>query len=69
MIEQFGVKLDARSQCGHRRELHELPCRQNFCGEGDIAARPVTLVVWAISEGRKAARAVDTYLMGVSHLA
>jgi glutamate synthase (NADPH) small chain len=32
------------------------------------AHRGQSLVVWAISEGREAARAVDTYLMGATHL-
>ena len=40
--------------------------------EGVFAAgdmrRGQSLVVWAIHEGREAARAVDKYLMGVSHL-
>jgi glutamate synthase (NADPH/NADH) small chain len=34
---------------------------------GDMR-RGQSLVVWAISEGRKAARAVDLYLMGESRL-
>jgi glutamate synthase (NADPH) small chain len=34
---------------------------------GDIR-RGQSLVVWAIHEGREAARAVDKYLMGVSYL-
>ncbi len=34
---------------------------------GDLR-RGQSLVVWAIHEGREAARAVDKYLMGVSHL-
>jgi glutamate synthase (NADPH/NADH) small chain len=32
------------------------------------AHRGQSLIVWAISEGREAARAVDTYLMGETHL-
>jgi len=32
------------------------------------ARRGQSLVVWAIAEGRKAARGIDQYLMGVSHL-
>jgi glutamate synthase (NADPH/NADH) small chain len=32
------------------------------------ARRGQSLVVWAISEGRKAARAVDEFLMGSSEL-
>ncbi|MEM6778488.1 MAG: glutamate synthase, partial [Planctomycetota bacterium] len=31
--------------------------------------RGQSLVVWAINEGRGAARAIDTYLMGSSNLA
>jgi glutamate synthase (NADPH/NADH) small chain len=34
---------------------------------GDMR-RGQSLVVWAISEGRKAARAVDLYLMGETRL-
>jgi glutamate synthase (NADPH/NADH) small chain len=34
---------------------------------GDVR-RGQSLVVWAISEGREAARAVDRYLVGESHL-
>jgi glutamate synthase (NADPH/NADH) small chain len=34
---------------------------------GDVR-RGQSLVVWAISEGREAARAVDTWLMGSSNL-
>ena len=34
---------------------------------GDMR-RGQSLVVWAISEGRKAARGVDKYLMGETHL-
>jgi glutamate synthase (NADPH/NADH) small chain len=30
--------------------------------------RGQSLVVWAIAEGRKAARAVDSYLMGAASL-
>jgi glutamate synthase (NADPH/NADH) small chain len=34
---------------------------------GDLR-RGQSLVVWAIHEGREAARAVDKHLMGLSHL-
>ena len=34
---------------------------------GDMA-RGQSLVVWALAEGREAARGVDKYLMGVSNL-
>jgi glutamate synthase (NADPH/NADH) small chain len=34
---------------------------------GDMA-RGQSLIVWAIAEGRRAARGVDRYLMGSTHL-
>jgi glutamate synthase (NADPH) small chain len=34
---------------------------------GDIR-RGQSLVVWAIHEGREAARSIDKFLMGVTHL-
>jgi glutamate synthase (NADPH/NADH) small chain len=41
--------------------------RLGIFAAGD-ARRGQSLVVWAISEGREAARCVDTYLMGRSDL-
>ena len=38
-----------------------------FFVAGD-AKRGASLIVWAIAEGRKAARQADEYLMGRSHL-
>jgi len=64
-VQQFGLKLDPRGN------VH---CDGNYATsvEGIFAAgdmrRGQSLVVWAISEGRQAARAVDTYLMGSSDL-
>ena len=49
-------------------------CDANYMSsvEGVFAAgdlrRGQSLVVWAIHEGREAARAIDKYLMGVTHL-
>ena len=65
MIDQLGVELDARGN---------VKCDENYMSSvpGVFAAgdmrRGQSLVVWAIAEGRKAARAVDTYLMGSSKL-
>ena len=39
----------------------------NFEAAGDIQ-RGQSLIVWAIAEGRSAARAIDAYLMGESKL-
>ena len=41
--------------------------REGIFAAGDIR-RGQSLVVWAISEGREAARAVDIWLMGSSDL-
>jgi glutamate synthase (NADPH/NADH) small chain len=41
--------------------------QEGIFAAGDIR-RGQSLVVWAISEGREAARAVDTWLMGASTL-
>ena len=61
MIEQVGLKLDARGNVetdeNHRTSL------PGIFAAGDMR-RGQSLVVWAISEGRKAARALDQGLMG-----
>ena len=65
MIDQLGLELDPRGN---------VKCDENYMSsvDGVFAAgdmrRGQSLVVWAIHEGREAARAVDKYLMGVSHL-
>jgi glutamate synthase (NADPH) small chain len=60
MIEQFGVNLDARGNIATENYVSSVP---GVFAAGDMR-RGQSLVVWAISEGRKAAAAVDTYLMG-----
>lgn len=64
-ISDLGVELDPRGN---------VKCDENYMtsvpgvfAAGDLR-RGQSLVVWAIHEGREAARAVDKYLMGVSHL-
>lgn len=65
MIEQLGVKLDARSNIATDPNYQtSLP---NVFAAGDMR-RGQSLVVWAISEGRKAARAIDLHLMGSTRL-
>jgi glutamate synthase (NADPH/NADH) small chain len=65
MIEQLGVKLDARGNVAtDGNYMSSLP---GVFAAGDMR-RGQSLVVWAITEGRKAARAVDVYLMGESKL-
>ena len=65
MIEQFGVNLDARGNVAVGDDwMSSVP---GVFAAGDMR-RGQSLVVWAISEGRKAARAIDLYLMGESRL-
>jgi glutamate synthase (NADPH/NADH) small chain len=58
MIEQLGLELDAR---GNVKTENFMSSREGVFAAGDMR-RGQSLVVWAISEGRKAAEAVDTYL-------
>jgi glutamate synthase (NADPH/NADH) small chain len=65
MLEQLGVNLDARGNVAVGEDwMSSVP---GVFAAGDMR-RGQSLVVWAISEGRKAARAVDLYLMGESRL-
>lgn len=64
MIEELGVELDERTNI--RTTNYMTNCEGIFAA-GDIR-RGQSLVVWAISEGRETARAVDMWLMGTSDL-
>jgi len=64
-IEQLGLKLDARGNVA--TDLNYMSSLPGVFAAGD-ARRGQSLVVWAISEGRKAARAIDLYLMGSTRL-
>jgi glutamate synthase (NADPH/NADH) small chain len=65
MIEQLGVKLDARGNVATDESyMSSVP---GVFAAGDMR-RGQSLVVWAIAEGRKAARGVDQYLMGETKL-
>ncbi len=65
MIEQLGVNLDARGNVATNGSY--MSSEPGIFAAGD-ARRGQSLVVWAISEGRSAARAMDQYLMGRTHL-
>jgi glutamate synthase (NADPH/NADH) small chain len=66
MLEQLGVRLDARGNVAtDENYMSSVP---GVFAAGDMR-RGQSLVVWAIAEGRKAARAVDLYLMGATKLA
>ena len=65
MLEQLNIDLDTRGN---------VICDSNWMTNvdgvfvaGDMQ-RGQSLIVWAIAEGRSAAHAVDTYLMGSSEL-
>lgn len=64
MLEKLGVEVDERGNV--RDERYRTSVDKVFAA-GDMR-RGQSLVVWAISEGREAARAVDEYLMGSSIL-
>ncbi len=64
-IEQLGLALDPRGnvQCNEQY----MSSVDGVFAAGDMR-RGQSLVVWAIHEGREAARAIDKYLMGVTNL-
>ena len=69
VLRAFGVDTDARGNAGANTEgegCYRTSVQKVFAA-GDMR-RGQSLVVWAIREGRQAARAVDEYLMGSSVL-
>jgi glutamate synthase (NADPH) small chain len=69
MLEAFGVERDVRGNAKAGTEAvggYKTNVEKVFAA-GDMR-RGQSLVVWAIREGRQAARAVDEYLMGSSEL-
>ncbi len=65
MIAQLGLELDERGNV--KTGADYMTSSPGIFSAGDMR-RGQSLVVWAISEGREAARAVDVFLMGKSHL-
>jgi glutamate synthase (NADPH/NADH) small chain len=66
MLEQLGVERDGRGNVKADTERYQTSNPKVFaCGD---MRRGQSLVVWAIREGRQAARAVDEFLMGASEL-
>ncbi|MBB4302902.1 glutamate synthase (NADPH/NADH) small chain [Rhodobium orientis] len=66
MLADLGVDLDHRGNVAANTEDYVSSVDKVFaCGD---MRRGQSLVVWAIREGRQAARAVDEYLMGSSDL-
>jgi glutamate synthase (NADPH/NADH) small chain len=69
VLDAFGVDKDARgnAKAGTDFTGGYLTSVDKVFAAGDMR-RGQSLVVWAIREGRQAARAVDEYLMGYSDL-
>ena len=66
MLASLGVKLDARGNVDANVKNYRASLDKIFAA-GDMR-RGQSLVVWAIREGRQAARAIDEFLMGSSDL-
>jgi glutamate synthase (NADPH/NADH) small chain len=66
LLDQSGVAYDARGNVA-ADTLRYATSEEKVFACGDMR-RGQSLVVWAIREGRQAARAVDEALMGVSEL-
>jgi len=69
LLDAFGVERDARGNAKASTEAVGGYATNvaNVFAAGDVR-RGQSLVVWAIREGRQAARAVDAMLMGSSEL-
>mgnify|MGYP003641189635 FL=1 len=66
LVEQFGLEQDNRSNIAADYDKFATS-KQGVFAAGD-GRRGQSLIVWAIDEGRRCAREVDTYLMGKSYL-
>lgn len=64
LSSQLGIEIDARNNYQATNYKTNIP---NIFTAGDMR-RGQSLIVWAISEGREAAREVDLYLMGSTNL-
>ena len=65
LVEQLGLELDPRGNV--KTDSNKMTNVPGVFAAGD-ASRGQSLVVWALAEGREAAREVDCYLMGESSL-
>ena len=66
LLVKLGIDLDSRGNIDATESDYQTSVKKIFaCGD---SRRGQSLVVWAIREGRQAARAVDEYLMGFSEL-
>jgi glutamate synthase (NADPH/NADH) small chain len=65
LLSDLGVKLDERTNVAV--DASKMTSVPGVFAAGDMA-RGQSLIVWAIKEGRDAARGVDKFLMGESQL-
>ena len=65
LLDSLGVKLDARGNV--QADENYMTSVPGVFAAGDMR-RGQSLVVWAIAEGRQAARGIDRYLMGATKL-
>ena len=65
MLEQIGVELDERGNVA--TASNKMTSVPGVFAAGDMS-RGQSLVVWALAEGREAARGIDEYLMGKTGL-
>ena len=66
VTDAFGVETDARTNVKTAKGAHDTSVKKVYTA-GDMH-RGQSLVVWAIAEGRAAAKAVDKALMGYTNL-
>ena len=66
IVEQFGLETDPRSNVKAEHDVYTTNVEGVFVA-GDMR-RGQSLVVWAINEGRGAARECDRFLMGSTTL-
>ena len=64
-LEQLGVELDPRGNV--KADRNKMTCVPGVFTAGDMC-RGQSLIVWAIAEGRDAARGIDRWLMGETAL-
>lgn len=65
MISELGVEIDTSGNI--KVDENKMSSITGIFAAGDMA-RGQSLVVWALAEGREAARGIDEYLMGKSNL-
>jgi glutamate synthase (NADPH/NADH) small chain len=65
MVEQLGVDLNERGNV--KADKDKMTSVPGVFTAGDMT-RGQSLIVWAIQEGRTAARGIDRYLMGETSL-